>query len=342
MKLSLVILLYIFPTAQPLLCVDITSLNYKEFKPDDRCSIDDAATASRLFSKKYTKSSKLHSRLPMSNKGAIIRVWAVANQTSSYNRSSIFEKYECQLRSHARYCAQHGYKCYLFVGRNEPNSWDLERKHDNLPPHWVKIQAIRDILPYHPWVLYLDFDNYFYNVTGSSSVEAVLQQEGYNNASILVPNEMGWNSDTIFLINNNFSNHFIHHIWELRNVCPRCVGEQCAVTLGMFDVLVNSLVSKHLKGEYEVARDDGYNCCDPGIYCEFPRTLSNIQNSGASYNVQGCVWQWQRMLEIQHPDLLKQTDLFLLPDFRDLLGFEHGIKERSSFSDDCTYISNTI
>ena len=340
MTFVLMVLSFILTESQ-LISVDITSQNYEEFKPNDRCNIVNVAASTGLFSRWYAKSKKLRWRLSESNHGAIIRVWALEDQTSS-NRSSIMEQYECQLRSQAQYCTQHGYKCYLFVGRNEPNSWDLERKHDNLPPHWVKIQAIRDILPYHPWVLYLDFDNYFYNVTGSSSVEAVLQQEGYNNASILVPNEMGWNSDTIFLINNNFSNHFIHHIWELRNVCPRCVGEQCAVTLGMFDVLVNSLVSKHLKGEYEVARDDGYNCCDPGIYCEFPRTLSNIQNSGASYNVQGCVWQWQRMLEIQHPDLLKQTDLFYLPDFRDLLGFEHGIKERSSFSDNCTYISNTI
>ena len=326
----LLILIYIISASG----LDISSQYFNASIKFDECSIKKAAATSGLFSEKNNQVSASNEKFVWSPNGAVVRVWAPLNH-STFNVTAILEHFECQLRSQEQYCSLHGYKCYLFIG-NSTNLWDIERENNslNLQPHWAKIQVLRDILPFHPWVLLLDFDCAFLKVNSSLSIETLLKDPKYHSPSVIVPDSKGWTSNIMFFRNTAFSKKFIDHLWNLRYVCPRCVAEQCAVVLGMFDVLINYVASELRHDLVHVRRDYGHNCCDPSIYCEYPRTY-NERNSKPTTNVQGCVWSWQDALGLRlysighsfsHP--IVKGPLLFMPGFRFRLGLTHNIKEK--------------
>jgi hypothetical protein len=268
----------------------------------DICSISELAswsnfsTVLRYF--KYSRHRTSHQQHP--SKGALVRLYSTTNTSAAYNR------WHCQLQSHQQYCDKHGYVCYFVT---DTERWAQDRK--NIPTksqYWIKLQVLRELLPQHPWVLYLDTDSVFLSPSTTPSVESIIGMYPESaRAAVFVPQKVGWTTDIMFFRNSVYANAFLEHVWNLRMACPSSPGEQGAFQVAMLDAMVWNIInnrSVHEYGDYnDVKRDKAKNCCVPRKHCHYPRAFANEtadspslwrkSNKFASYSVQGCVWNWQ-------------------------------------------------
>lgn len=229
-------------------------------------------------------------------RGAVMTAWAEPGFSGAGAK-----RWACQVGTHQAYCAKHGYKCHYV---HDTGAWEAERKKRDLPRFWLKIQAMRELLPKHPWLLYLDVDAMVTDVENATSVEQLFS-EAPAATSLFVPDSMtleNWNTDTILLKNDAVGQKFLDRVWQLGDVCPDCLGEQCAVNLGLFDAIMAhqvTLVDSGLASK-QIEVDDyrGGSCCEPRTHCEYPDGRMGSRNPSVKsyYFSQGCVWNWQRRL----------------------------------------------
>lgn len=238
--------------------------------------------------------------------GALLRVHTNAPNDVYRDESGGFK---CQLQSHDRYCKKYNYTCY-FMG-DKPD-WKEERNMRGLKfGGWVKIQAIREILSLHPWVLYLDVDAVFENPEAAPSIEKLLHDDDKRGIAVNLPGGVhGWSTDTMFVRNTPYGHAFIDRIWDLRHNCKNFHAEQGAAHVAMFDAMIeheyhNLMTSTREDVKVSVKNDQGNNCCVPLKLCEFPhgenkpKNLDSERMSGpypVGFSIQGCTWNWQHAL----------------------------------------------
>jgi len=144
-------------------------------------------------------------------------------------------QWECQLSTVRSYCNKYGYTFYLF---NDTAEKQAEREKYELRPYWLKIQAMRDVLPKHAWVMHVDTDSMFPSLDVSRPVEDVIAATPANSrgASLYVPDDYNWNTDTVLVRNTDWGRNYLEQVWALRIPCPMCVkgSEQCALELAMY------------------------------------------------------------------------------------------------------------
>lgn len=105
---------------------------------------------------------------------------------------------------------------------------------------WNKVKAIMELLPIHPWILYLYTDSLFVSPQRSPSIESLISKLSDNSASIIAQDKhFGWSGDFIFIRKQPIGLAFIQHLWSLRHHCPHCVGEQCGLRVALFDMIAN-------------------------------------------------------------------------------------------------------
>ncbi|CAK0880991.1 unnamed protein product [Prorocentrum cordatum] len=193
---------------------------------------------------------------PADARGAIATSWSGPDR----------EQWICQWRTLQEYCAMHGYTLYPI---NDTEEWQAERLRSDLSAHWLKIQVLRKLLLKHPWVLHMDVDAMFPDVASSRSVEDAMGS-ALSTKSLIVTERRQWNTDTVFIRSSAWGRRFVENVWELRHVCPHCIGEQCALALEV----LNNVIGHHLDmgnadsrtiGPYE-----GWSCCLPRALCEWP------------------------------------------------------------------------
>ena len=77
--------------------------------------------------------------------GAVVTAWAWKRDTEE-NYAHVWNRFGCQLRSHALFAQKHRYD-YIFWVRNTTNTARDERSRTlSLPSYWVKIEALIDVL----------------------------------------------------------------------------------------------------------------------------------------------------------------------------------------------------
>ena len=78
----------------------------------------------------------------------------------------IINKQSAQASKLRRYCDKHGYD---YISFDDNVEWERERNSIiKVAPHWLKVNAILDLLNQgYPWILYVDSDTVFVNVTHS-------------------------------------------------------------------------------------------------------------------------------------------------------------------------------
>lgn len=84
----------------------------------------------------------------------------------------------------------------------------------------MKIQAMRQILaaePSVPWALYVDTDSIFIGNESfpANPIEASIN-DSHSESFLFLPRlDAGWNTDFIFVLNNNRSRAFMDYVWKL-------------------------------------------------------------------------------------------------------------------------------
>merc|ERR1711916_358713 len=144
--------------------------------------------------------------------------------------------------------------------------------------------------------------------------------------------------------NNARSKAFMDYIWTLAQYCPNCSGEQCAVNLAFRDLLLyqaNKSLSErpgaidpflHVYYEPNVRG----SCCEVLRYCEWPRGRVAYRNPNHWSAVQGCVWNWEKVLRwVDNTDVANEPeehDLYYYISrrpYRELLGVHHPVKTQA-------------
>ena len=226
---------------------------------------------------------------------------AIVSTYSGLNSSASYERWRCQIKNHEKYCSRHGYKCY-FLTDTEQYINGRSSILGHLTGYWIKIQALRDILPQHPWVLYLDIDTVFDTPESTMSIESLLNLHAINDkdmnatASLYMPGGIGWITNVMMFIRSDWSHRFLTHFWNLRHYCPECIGEQCAAHIALLDAILSEIqeinsnsttersvfqrriypMDTHQQPinttlqEMKVDKDRGRTCCSPISMCRYP------------------------------------------------------------------------
>ena len=256
----------------------------------------------------------------MSSIGAIVSAWS----------GPLLDQFACQLKSQREYCEKHGCKYYFLEDFS-----DWEQKRNGSAPHFIKIQAmmyVMNIVPRHPWVLYLDTDAAFNEKLATKTIDQLVSERD-NRTWLFHPDQThGWSSDFILVYNDAEAMNFLDHIFKYSDICPFCVGEQCAVILSLTDYIV-SLYVKNLPGSGDdetiiVKRDNQLNCCNPKWFCEYPFGKARQHNTRHTANVQGCSWNWLEAVKFND---MKETqrrysEVSHSSDLRRILGIKHPLK----------------
>ena len=273
------------------------SSSAKEAAGTARCKISEMQRftnfSATILNMDYAHLHDIRSTL-LVNEGAIVTSYATSLQPSGegYDNPKTAFNFSCQIQSHLEYCLKNGYSCHV-----RSDSY----RNKSISSCWNKVMAIMELLPIHPWVLYLDTDSLFVSPQLSPSIESLISKLSDNSASIIAQDKkFGWSGDFIFIRNTPIGLAFIQHLWSLRHHCPHCVGEQCGLHVALFDLIAHEAQAMLSKGLIEdsvsVKHDQGQNCCHPISHCEYPKTDQRNENHG--YSVQGCVWNWQRALSL--------------------------------------------
>ena len=299
-------------------------------------------------------------------RGVVVSTW------NSQNTS----RYSCQLESQRKFCEKYNYTYRMFAGTEEFNKEVsllpyllndlslsladrytlhcccfvyLKRADLNLPPHWMKVQAIRKIMseqPRVPWILYLDTDSMIIENKSlpENPIETLLtaNNDTHPDSFLFLPSMgLGWNTDFLFVLNNARSRVFMDYAWKLALNCPNCAGEQCALNLAFRDLLLfqanKSLTERpgavdpflHVYYDPNVRG----SCCEVVRYCEWPRGRSEFRNPFHWSAVQGCVWNWEKVLRwVDNSDVSNEPeehDLYYYVNrrpYREILGIHHPVK----------------
>ena len=254
-----------------------------------------------------------------------------------------------------RYCAAHGYSCYHFSASLE--EWQRERVYDDLDPGFFKLQAVRTVLLHHAWVLYLDTDNFVSEVAPSvdraiSGLAWVPQSKPsasdgaqVREASLLVHGHPGetWISSSFLVRNTAWADAYLERAWALREHCPDCQREQCAMNIAIFETVLAvrpaaaSAVSLRISAISQ-APQPSLICCNPRDYCRFPDGRANQstprQSQYRSRVAQSCAAVWLTSTEepmwpgSQAEGLVveEQSNVFWSDTFLATLGIKHGVK----------------
>ena len=203
--------------------------------------------------------------------------------------------------------------------------------------------------PQVPWVMYLDADAMFIENKSLSEnpVESILtaNNDTHPDSFLFLPSMgVGWNTDFIFVLNNARSRAFMDYVWKLAQHCPKCVGEQCAVNLAFRDLLLfqaNKSLSEHpgaVDPWLHVSYDGNVrgSCCEIMRYCEWPRGRSSFHNPSHWSAVQGCTWNWEKVLRwvdnVDAPNEPEEHNLYYYVNrkpYRELLGIHHPVKTKA-------------
>lgn len=271
----------------------------------------------------------------------------------------------------AEYAARFGFTYYTFDDQPE---WAAERRRLGLwvnfvgsyrrfrADSWpqVKFQAIREVLPRHRWVLYLDADTFFTNEARSEplSVEAMLATWPPRIELVAPVSGSGfWNTDSLLVKNTRFGRQFLRRTWELWDGCPNCArqGEQCYLNIALFETLMAHM--HHLMQRGAIAEtvgieryDEQYSCCDLLQLC----TQRNPRIVRSPQHIYMCITKWNsffgtvelprtaaqlrmRFLALNDPRAAESGNLtdagrFRHPrvrrfDFRRLMGLRHPVKD---------------
>eukprot|EP01041_Mallomonas_annulata_P011725 gene11725-24593_t len=194
---------------------------------------------------------------------------AVVSVYSSGDKVAIEKRWHCQLQTHEVYCKKHGYACLLVLDNTD---WRSSRS--GHVGHWMKLQAILDLLPKYP--------------------------------SLYMPGGKGWSTEMMFFRNTEWSMRFLEHFWNLRHFCPDCNAEQCAGHVAMFDAMLTHAYKEvqqgirpdmiRIKRDHHLREQSHMNCCNPKDHCEYPHGKSNKRNHNHNKSPQGCIWNWQAAL----------------------------------------------
>ena len=266
----------------------------------DVCSIAEVAAQSD-YSRRISSDAMDHSgqhfrghhkhTLRMHAMGAVISVYSWLNRTAAE------ERWRWHISNHEQYCNKHGYKCYFVTDSQE---YIQGRSGVNgTTGYWMKLQAIRDILPLHPWVMFLDIDAVFeapllapavetiWNSTVDTSTSDVHKRK--QKVSLYMPGGLGWITNVMLFVNTPWSFHFLEHFWSLRFRCPDCLGEQCAGHVALLHAMLSTVHADVVAGRaadvVKIPRDMGNSCCVPTSSCKFPNGVD--YNANHSYSIQG-------------------------------------------------------
>jgi len=166
--------------------------------------------------------------------------------------------------------------------------WHFTHNDYHFAPHWFKIYVLMALLPKFEWVILVDDDSVFQNM--SLPLEALTA--GVGDHWWIMPDVPGITSHTLIFRNTPCSIPLISYLWDLRRVCPSCpAGEQCAVHLLLHQLLVDHLYQEGVRALY-INDDWGRQCCNPAEHCEFPQGFVYKPNPAHGVVLQGCVWHW--------------------------------------------------
>lgn len=230
--------------------------------PVDQCSVREVALQSA------PRISGHHRQIPQHALGAVLSVFVSIQDPLSHSNTS------CQIRSHDSFCLRFGYACYAFTADTE--QWAAERGgslkgiHPPRMAGWVKVQAMRTVLPLHAWVLYLDADVYI-DGRARGTVEDELRRLP-SNVSVLVPHGRAekLNSDTLLVRNTQWGRSFLEHTWAMRRVCSN-LFDQGGIGVAVFHAFVQRAAENGLStlNVSRVLRDHAEQvCCLPLALCD--------------------------------------------------------------------------
>jgi hypothetical protein len=235
-----------------------------------------------------------------SNEVHVFTVWS----GSSHN------PYECQIDLQRQYCELHGFSYKLFNDVEAPSAvWAREQQQNKLNVMWYKYIVLRSVIRAnnHPghWFLFVDNDVLF--ASQDVSMLEIINRAPLDADMILTP-AIGYNAHFLLLKNTPWVREFLERIWRWRLRFPSCLGEQCAIHVALWDVLLLHKSQQSMTGRLEVSikRSQKQVCCDVG----------RIYNSQAA---QGCLRNWQKRLELTHPKMYRDT-------IEPYLNLEHPVK----------------
>lgn len=302
------------------------------------------------------------------NDGALVTVYADANNP---HRHSFTDSLPCQLASMDQYCAMHNYSCYHFTASLE--QWQAERLYADADGGFFKLQAVRTVLPFHAWVLYLDTDQFVSKT--ALSVDAAVRgmhwmpapqiaaTPSLDDASLLIHGHPGetWIASAFLVRNTAWAAAFLDHAWALREQCPNCQREQCAMNIAIFESVVMPAAAARrrvndsghrLPSERSLmwpeqlqiaalsqAPEPPLSCCNPREYCRYPDGRAGQsrprQSLIQSRLAQACASIWLRATQsVTAPQvdtaealrLERQTNVFWSDGFLLTFGLHHGVK----------------
>jgi hypothetical protein len=213
--------------------------------------------------------------------------------------SGSHEPYKCQIERQRQYCELHGFS-YEFFNDVEARStiWSHEKLQHALQPHWYKLVVLRSVIRANnqpgDWFLFIDNDVLF--ASNSVSMLEIINRAPREADMILAPG-VGYNTHFLLLKNTAWVRSFLERVWRWRLYFPSCLGEQCAVHVALWDMLLLHKSRQGMAGtrlEVTIPRDKKQICCDIG-------RLYNLKSS------QGCMWAWQTRLNLQHPKIYVDT-----------------------------------
>lgn len=304
----------------------------------------------------------------------MVTIYAVATRPFKH---SFQTEPPCQLSSIDRYCRAHDYSCFHFSASLD--EWQRERKYEDIDGGFFKLQAVRTLLPHHAWVLYLDTDNYVSEA--APGVEAAVGRlpwiprpqkasesaaPGPSEASLLIHGHPGetWISSAFLVRNTAWAAAYLDHAWALREHCPDCQREQCAMNIAIFESILmpEVMVRHHHQEDHQLSADSDVpqsssavertlnisaisqapapplSCCNPRAYCRFPegraKQTKPHQSQLRSRLAQSCAAIWLTSAqaaqslppEVHALPTERQANVFWSETFLNMLQIRHGVK----------------
>ena len=214
--------------------------------------------------------------------------------------------FACQWHNHEAYCRRHGYRCFFVVDSHHSTAgdhdspWVRQYRHANrvrYAAHWFKVFVLLHALPRFAAVAYMDADALFADT--SRPLSAILDRAPGRWWHMAVG--LGMNSHTLVVRSTAASRAFVAALWGLRERCPHCAGEQCAVHVLLHQLLLDWAVRRNISAvAIGTVQPPGaaarLSCCSPVDHCKYPAGPGTRPNPLHSTHVQGCTWAWQRAL----------------------------------------------
>lgn len=179
----------------------------------------------------------------------------------------------------------------------------------------VKFQALREVLPKHRWILYVDCDTLFLNLSKPLSVEAMLATWPRHVAVVAPASGSGfWNTDSVLVRNSVFGRHFLQRIWDLWSVCRNCAqsadGEQCFMNVALYETFLSHMrqLARRgaIPGQVLVERfHEQYSCCHLQQLCtqRSPRIAGSPMRQ-----IYMCMRKWNDVFATTEDTRLAQAD----------------------------------